>query len=69
MPYLTRATIQAVVRKRDEYLGHLRSQQRNVSRPNPARLQFDVFVPKEEADWFILYVIYASPGAFQTHWT
>jgi quinol monooxygenase YgiN len=34
----------------------------------PGTLQFEILVPQEEADTVMLYEVYASPEAFQTHW-
>jgi quinol monooxygenase YgiN len=31
-------------------------------------LQFEILVPEEETDTVMLYEVYASPEAFQTHW-
>ena len=55
------ATIKTTPGKRDEYLTHLKA--------HGARcLKFEILVPQKEADTLMLYEVYASPEAFDTHW-
>ena len=61
------ATIKTVPGKRDEYLAVLQSSWEMVSR-HRGTLQFEILVPEEETDTVMLYEVYASPEAFQTHW-
>jgi quinol monooxygenase YgiN len=62
------ATIKTVPGKRDEYLRHLKAHaQRCLS--EPGTLKFEILVPQEEADTVMLYEVYASPEAFEAHWT
>ena len=63
------ATIKTVPGKRDEYLKHLKAHGQRCLANEPGTLKFDILVPKEEADTLMLYEVYASPEAFQTHWT
>jgi quinol monooxygenase YgiN len=63
------ATIKIVAGKRDEYLTHLRAHGQRCLATEPGTLKFDILVPKEEADTLMLYEVYASPEAFQSHWT
>jgi quinol monooxygenase YgiN len=63
------ATIRTVPSKRDEYLKHLKDHAERCLSTEPGTLKFDILVPKEEPDTLMLYEVYASPEAFQTHWT
>jgi len=63
------ATIKAVPGKRNEYLKHLRAHGERCLASEPGTLTFDILVPREEADTLMLYEVYASPEAFQAHWT
>lgn len=63
------ATIKTAPGKRDEYLKHLKAHAARCLATEPGTLQFDILVPKEEAETLMLYEVYASPEAFQTHWT
>ncbi|WP_426439777.1 putative quinol monooxygenase [Bradyrhizobium genosp. P] len=63
------ATIKTVPGKRDEYLNHLRAHRQRCLTGEPGTLSFEIMVPKEEADTLVLYEVYASADAFQTHWT
>ena len=63
------ATIKTVPGKRDEYLKHLKAHAQRSLTTEPGTLKFEILVPKEEADTPMLYEVYASPEAFQTHWT
>jgi quinol monooxygenase YgiN len=63
------ATIKTVPGKRDEYLKHLKAHGQRCLATEPGTLKFEILVPKEEADTLMLYEVYASPEAFQTHWT
>jgi quinol monooxygenase YgiN len=62
------ATIKAVPGKRDEYLTFLKAHGKRCLATEPGTLQFEILVPQEEADTVMLYEVYASPEAFQTHW-
>jgi quinol monooxygenase YgiN len=62
------ATIKTVPGKRDEYLDHLRAHSRRYLATEPGTLKFEIMVPHDEADTVILYEVYASPEAFETHW-
>ena len=63
------ATIKTVPGKRDEYLKHLKAHAQRCLATEPGTLKFEILVPKEEADALMLYEVYASPEAFQAHWT
>jgi quinol monooxygenase YgiN len=63
------ATIKTVPGKRDEYLKHLKAHAQRCFSTEPGTLKFEILVPKEEADTLMLYEVYASPEAFQAHWT
>ena len=62
-------TIKTVPGKRDEYLKHLKAHGQRCLATEPGTLMFEILVPKEEADTLMLYEVYASPEAFQAHWT
>jgi quinol monooxygenase YgiN len=61
------ATIKTVPGKRDQYLKFLDAHGKRCLATEPGTLQFDILVPHEEADTIMLYEVYASPEAFQTH--
>jgi quinol monooxygenase YgiN len=61
------ATIKTVSGKRDAYLAFLKAHGKRCLATEPETLQFDILVPQEEADTIVLYEVYASPEAFQTH--
>src|SRR5258708_21742926 len=61
------ATIKTVPGKRDEYLTFLKAHGKRCLATEPGTLQFDILVPHEEVDTVMLYELYASPEAFQTH--
>ena len=63
------ATIKTVSGKRDEYLKHLKAHGERCLASEPGTLRFEILVPKEEADTLMLYEVYASPEAFQAHWS
>jgi quinol monooxygenase YgiN len=63
------ATIKTVPGKRDEYLKHLKAHAQRCLSTEAGTLNFEILVPKEEADTLVLYEVYASPEAFQEHWT
>lgn len=63
------ATIKTVPGKREEYLKHLKAHGERCLATEPGTLKFEILVPREEADTLILYEVYASPEAFQAHWT
>jgi quinol monooxygenase YgiN len=62
------ATINTVPGKRDQYLTFLGAHGKRCLATEPGTLQFDIRVPHEEADTVMVYEVYASPEAFQTHW-
>src|ERR1700737_1011893 len=62
------ATIKTVPGKREEYLTLLKAHGKRCLATEPGTLQFEILVPHEEADTVMLYEVYASPEAFQTHW-
>jgi quinol monooxygenase YgiN len=62
------ATIKTIPGKRDEYLAVLKAHGKRCLATEPGTLQFEILVPEEEADTVMLYEVYASPEAFQTHW-
>src|ERR1700738_3071967 len=62
------ATIKTVPGKRDQYLKFLDAHGKRCLATEPGTLQFDILVPHEEADTVMLYEVYASAEAFQTHW-
>ncbi|SHL75152.1 Quinol monooxygenase YgiN [Bradyrhizobium lablabi] len=66
--YAIVATIKTVPGKRDEYLTFLKAHGKRCLAAEPGTLQFEIMVPQEEADTIMLYELYASPEAFQTHW-
>ena len=35
----------------------------------PGTLTFEILVPQKEDDTIMLYEVYASPEAFEAHWT
>src|ERR1700736_6346783 len=61
------ATIKTVPGKRDEYLTFLKAHGKRCLATEPGTLQFEILVPHEEADTVMLYEVYDSPEAFQTH--
>ena len=63
------ATIKTVPGKRDEYLKHLKAHAQRCLATEPGTLKFEILMPKEESDTLMLYEVYASPEAFQAHWT
>ena len=62
------ATIKTVPGKRDEYLKHLKAHRERCLATEPGTLKFEILLPQEEADTIMLYEVYTSPEAFQTHW-
>ena len=62
------ATIKTAPGKRDEYLSHLKAHAERCLATEPGTLKFEILVPHKEADTVILYEVYESPEAFQTHW-
>jgi quinol monooxygenase YgiN len=66
--YAIVATITTVPGKRDEYLTFLKAHGKRCLATEPGTLQFEILLPQEETDTIMLYELYASPEAFQTHW-
>jgi autoinducer 2-degrading protein len=62
------ATIKTVAGKRDEYMASLKAHGERCLATEPGTLQFDILVPLEDPDTIMLYEVYASAEAFQTHW-
>ena len=63
------AAIKTVPGKRAAYLKHLKAHGERCLATEPGTLTFNILVPREEADTLMLYEVYASPEAFQAHWT
>jgi quinol monooxygenase YgiN len=63
------ATIKTNPGKRDEYLKHLKAHAQRCLATEPGTLKFEILVPQKEADTVMLYEVYASPEAFEAHWT
>ena len=63
------ATIKTVPGKRDEYLKHLKAHRERCLATEPGTLKFEILLPLDEADTIMLYEVYASPEAFEAHWT
>ena len=63
------ATIKTAPGKRDEYLKHLKAHGQRCLATEPGTLIFDILLPQKEADTIMLYEVYASPEAFDAHWT
>jgi|ERR1700733_3135251 quinol monooxygenase YgiN len=62
------ATIKTVPGKRDDYLKHLRVHSQRYLAIEPGTLKFEIMIPHGQADTVMLYEVYASPEAFETHW-
>jgi quinol monooxygenase YgiN len=62
------ATIKTVPGKRDEYLKHLKAHSQRYLATEPGTLKFEIAVPHDQPDTVMLYEVYASPEAFETHW-
>ncbi len=62
------ATIKTAPGKRDEYLKHLRAHGERCRATEPGTLTFEILVPHDQADTLMLYELYASKEAFDTHW-
>ena len=63
------ATIKTVPGKRSEYLTHLKAHAQRCLATEPGTLKFEILVPQKEDDTIMLYEVYASPEAFEAHWT
>jgi quinol monooxygenase YgiN len=63
------ATIKTAPGKRNEYLKHLKAHAQRCLATEPGTLNFEILVPQKEADTIMLYEVYASPEAFEAHWT
>ena len=63
------ATIKTTPGKRDECLKHLKAHAQRCLTTEPGTLKFEILVPQTEVDTVMLYEAYASPEAFQAHWT
>jgi quinol monooxygenase YgiN len=62
------ATIKTVGGKRDEYLKRMKVHSQRYLATEPGTLTFDIILPHDEADTIMLYELYASREAFDTHW-
>ena len=63
------ATIKTAPGKRNEYLTHLKAHAQHCLATEPGTLKFEILVPQKEDDTIMLYEVYASPEAFEAHWT
>ena len=63
------ATVKTAPGKRDEYLKHLKAHAQRCLATEPGTLKFEILVPQKEGDTTMLYEVYASPEAFEAHWT
>ena len=63
------ATIKTAPGKRNEYLKHLKAHAQRCLATEPGTLNFEILVPQKEDDTIMLYEVYASPEAFEAHWT
>jgi quinol monooxygenase YgiN len=55
--------------KRDETLKYLKAHGQRCLTTEPGTLKFEILLPQKEADTIMLYEVYASPEAFEAHWT
>lgn len=62
------ATIQAAPGKRDEYAQHVKAHGKRCLATEPGTLQFDILLPQDDADTLMLYELYVSREAFDSHW-
>jgi quinol monooxygenase YgiN len=62
------ATIKTFPGKRDEYPKYLKAHSKRYLTTEPGTLKFEIMVPHDQADTVLLYEVYASPEAFETHW-
>ena len=62
------ATIITTPGKRDEYLRHLRAHAERCRATEPGTLAFEILAPHDQPDTLMLYELYASKEAFDTHW-
>ena len=63
------ATLKTVPGKRSEYLKHLKAHGERCRATEPGTLRFEIMLPHDDADTILLYELYASPEAFEAHWT
>ena len=63
------ATIKTAPGKRNEYLTHLKAHGQRLLSTEPGTVKFEILVPQKEDDTIMLYEVYASPEAFEAHWT
>jgi quinol monooxygenase YgiN len=50
------------------YLKHLKAHSQRYLATEPGTLKFEIAVPHGQPDTVMLYEVYASPEAFETHW-
>jgi len=62
------ATIAVVPERREEAVQILLRHRERCLRGEPGTLVFELMVPRDEADKVMLYEVYASQVAFDTHW-
>jgi quinol monooxygenase YgiN len=62
------ATIAVVPERRDEAVQILLRHRERCQRDEPGTLVFELMVPRDDADKVMLYEVYASQAAFETHW-
>ena len=62
------ATIKTVPGKRGEYLKHLKAHLLRYLTTEPGTVKFEIMVPHDQVDTVMLYEVYASQEAFETHW-
>jgi len=62
------ATIAVVPERRDEAVQILLRHRERCLRDEPGTLTFELMVPRDEAHKVMLYEVYASQEAFDTHW-
>jgi quinol monooxygenase YgiN len=63
------ATVKTVPGKRDEYLKHLKAHAQRCLATEPGTLTFEILLPQGDADTVMLYEVYKSAEAFETHRT
>lgn len=62
------ATIRTAPGRRAEYQRHLEAHAKRCRDTEPGTLQFEILVPHDQPDTLMLYEVYASTEAFETHW-
>ena len=62
------ATMKIAPGKRDEYLKHLAAHRARCLANEPGTRQFEILLPRDQADTVMLYEVYDSKEAFDAHW-